>query len=431
MPPFAGPAAHAPGTLYPPPPRMAPSRQDLTALAHQALANLTTEGQATIWWERRLAVGEHGISDVVQQTAELVVLRDGRVGAASTTDLTDDGLERAAAAADAHAELDREPVDARCLPDASVARAHDGWDPAVLALDPAAVADELAAVAGDELAIESRAGAARVAIASTRGVDAFEERSFAAAEVHAPGRPVAAATGPDGVDVAALVAAAEAGFHEGAPQSAAAGEPAVVLGPVAVAQLLEALKPELAGNEGLIAARQGDRIVAPCVSLSDSPRFPGTLPRSLDAEGVPREPVPLIQDGVAQRFVSDTATGGSTGHATRPGHAEPWPEHLVLVGGGAVDAAELAAPIELGLFIPAFLVSEHGWLLDGAQLIEAGETTWAANGVAEVDPVAVLAATEALASTQRLVPTDDDSALTIGATLAPALRARGGVTIVG
>ena len=53
------------------------------------------------------------------------------------------------------------------------------------------------------------------------------------------------------------------------------------------------------------------------------------------------------------------------------------------------------------------------------------------NGVAEIDPLAVLATSEALTADQQLVPTDDDSALTIGATLAPALRARGGVTIVG
>jgi len=410
---------------------MPPSEQDLNALAQQALERLTSEGQATIWWERRLAVGEHGISDVVQQTAELVVLRDGRVGAASTTDVTQEGLDRAAAAADAHAELDREPVDARCLPEGATTRAHDGWDPAVLALDPADIADELAATAGDALVVELRAGAARVAIASTRGVAAFEERSFVAAEVHAPGRPCAAAIGPDGIDVGALVAAAEGGFHEGAPQAAGAGEPPVVLGPIAVAQVLEALKPELAGAEGLIAARRGARIVASTINLSDSPRHPGTLPRSIDAEGLPRRPVPLIQDGVAHRYVSDTATGDSTGHATRPGHAEPWPDHLVLVGGGAADTAELATAIELGLFVPAFLVTERGWLLDGAQLIEAGEVTWAVNGVADVDPIAVLAATEALTAEQRLIPTDDDSALTIGATLAPALRTRGGVTIVG
>ena len=203
----------------------------------------------------------------------------------------------------------------------------------------------------------------------------------------------------------------------------------MVLGPVAVAQVLEALKPELAGPDGLLAVRRGERVVAPSVNLSDSPRFPGTLPRSYDAEGVPRQPVPLIQDGVAHRFVSDTAAGGSTGHATRPGHAEPWPDHLVLVGGGARTPASSPRPIAVGLFIPAFLLTERGWLLDGAQLIEAGEPTWPVIGVAEVDPVAVLGGTEALTAGQRLVPTEDDSALTIGATICPSLRARAGVTI--
>ncbi len=43
----------------------------------------------------------------------------------------------------------------------------------------------------------------------------------------------------------------------------------------------------------------------------------------------------------------------------------------------------------------------------------------------------MLAATEALSAERQLVATEDDSALTIGATLAPALRARAGVTIVG
>jgi predicted Zn-dependent protease len=410
---------------------MAPTESELAALARRAVELLDCEAQATVWWERRLAVGEHGVSDIVQATAELVALRDGRVGAASTTDLSERGLVRAAAAAVAHAELDREPVGARALPDPAPLEPHDGWDPGVLELGAAAVAEQLDDVAGDGLGIELRAGAARVAIASTRGVAAFEQRSFAAAEALAPGRPLAAATGLAGLDLAALVATAESGFHEGAPQSAAAGEPAVVLGPAAVAQVLEALKPELAGAEGLVAARRGDRIAAACVTLADAARAAGTLPRSADAEGLPRATVMLIEAGIAREPVTDTATGGSTGHATRPGHAEPWPDHLALGAGGADGPAALAAPLADGLYIPAFLISEHGWVLDGAQLIEGGELTWPVNGVAAVDPLAVLAATEELGAQRRLVPTDDDSALTIGATLAPPLRALGGVAIVG
>ena len=404
---------------------MAPTLQDLSALARSAVARLDGDAQATVWWERRLAVGEHGVSDLVQATAELVVLADGRVGAASTTDLSDAGLDRAAAAAVAHAQLDREPDDGRALPRPGAGTAHAGWDGAVLELDPAALAEQIEDVAGIGLAVELRAGAARVAIASSHGVDVAEQRSFAAAEVSAPGRPQAVALGP-----AVLGGRDERGFHEGAPQPAEAGVPAVVLGPVAVAQVLEELKPELAGGESLLAARRGDRIAATVIDLADASAE--TLPRGFDAEGVPRARVELIAGGVARGHVADSASGGSTGHATRPGHAEPWPDHLVLAGGDAADVAALAAPVALGLLIPAFLPGEHGaWLLDGARLIEDGEPTWPVNGIVEVDPITVLETTEALSAERQAVATEDDSALTIGATLAPALRARAGVTIVG
>ena len=269
-----------------------------------------------------------------------------------------------------------------------------------------------------------------MAIRSSRGADAFEERSFAAAEIEAPGRPVAAAVGPGGVDVAALAAAARAGFHEGSPQAAEPGEWAVVLGPVAVAQVLELLKPELTAPDGLVAARRGARIVSPAVNLADSPRFPGTLPRSYDAEGVPRRPVPLIQDGVAHQVVADAASGVVDGPRDPPRARRAVARPPRPTGGGAASVDELVAPLELALFVPAFLPFGRDWLLDGARLIEAGERTWPVNGAAELDPVGVLAGTEALTGAQQLVPTDDDSALTIGATLAPALRTRAGVVLV-
>ena len=64
-------------------------------------------------------------------------------------------------------------------------------------------------------------------------------------------------------------------------------------------------------------------------------------------------------------------------------------------------------------------------------MVEGGRRTDATTGLADLDPLAVLGATEALTSAQRLVPTDDDSPLTIGATMCPALRAMSGLTIVG
>ena len=137
-----------------------------------------------------------------------------------------------------------------------------------------------------------------------------------------------------------------------------AGTYPVVLGPEAVATLLDFLGG-LAFNglahaegRGALVGRLGTRVAAPSINLSDSPRFTGTLPRAFDAEGVAKQPVPLIQDGVANAVVHDLrsaarAGGGarSTGHATAPG-GSPWgpgPTNLVLIGGGAADEAELAA----------------------------------------------------------------------------------------
>ena len=178
-------------------------------------------------------------------------------------------------------------MDARRLPDPAPVKPHDGWDPAVLALRAATVAEELAAVAGERLAVEWRAGAGRVAIASSRGVDAAEQRTFAVVEVAAPGHPVAARRRPRRARRRRPGRRGRAGFHEGAPLPADPGDYPVVLGPVAVAQVLEALKPGLAGRDAALAARRGERVVAPAINLSDSARFPGTLPRALDAEGMP------------------------------------------------------------------------------------------------------------------------------------------------
>ena len=121
-----------------------------------------------------------------------------------------------------------------------------------------------------------------------------------------------------------------------------------MLGPWAVAEVLRRAAVAFGGPESPLGGRLGTRVAAPAINLSDSPRFAATLPRSFDATGVPRQPLPLIQDGVAHRFA-----GPGTGHALAAGGiGGTLPEHLVLVGGGAADLAELAAPIEVGLLIP-------------------------------------------------------------------------------
>lgn len=492
-----------------------PTEAELVSLAERALRRAGAEAQVTAAWERSLAVEappERRLRQADALVVEVVAIREGRVGRASTTATDDEGLRRVAEGAARAAELapvaraearphrvrapdlaaqegeDAEgrrraahaavhaaelarapdetggaappvqpeppPAAAPQLPDPLRGRSHDGWDPAVPELDPAAVAAELPHPDG-AYSIRWWAGAARTAIASSRGVRAYEQRTCARIDVtvRRDDRVVSAgdvAVGHDRLDPRALMADLAGLLGEGEPASIQPHEHPTVLGHHAVAQVLELVKPHFgvlaAAGEGAIAGRLGQRIVAPCINLSDSPRFAATLPRSYDVEGVPRQPVPLLQDGVAHRVVHDTASAARagtipTGHASIPARLAPRPDHLVLVGGGASGVQELAAPIARGLYIPALArEDERGsgepvFRTLGAFLIEDGERSRPLRELrVTLDPIDVLAATEALTSVQRLVVAGGAGGIRsprlTGATVCPALRTAGGLRVL-
>jgi len=278
---------------------------------------------------------------------------------------------------------------AGALPAPGPGRAHQGYDPAILRLEPA---DGLTG------------GLAKVAIVSTTGVRAFEQRSFVAR----------------GSVAAVSVAGLSDGPTDPAPPDGTAtvdppeGEVPVVLGAAAVAQVLDALR-EAFGRPGALPL--GTRVAASTVSLSESPRFAATLPRSFDVHGTPRQPVPLIQDGVAHRIVSL-----ATGHAVTAGQAHARPDHLVLVGGGATGIEELLAPVGSGLYLP---VLERAFRIEGGALTAPVDAAFL-----QIDPLRVLATTQALTARQQTVPAGALDARVVGATVCPALRAGGGVEAV-
>jgi predicted Zn-dependent protease len=406
---------------------MAPSRDELTTLAERALAYAGREAQATAWWERQLSAAHGRAVTTEAVSVEVVMIAGGRVGTAVTTDVDADGLARAAADA---ARLSASGPHARGeLPDPAAGRPHDGYDPAA----------ELPAL--DEWS-SWRAAAAKTAIASSKGVRAYEERSFGDLRVRrhgAPGRslelPVASVR-PGDLDAAALTAEADRLLGDGdALGTATPGEYAAVLGPWAVAEVLRRAALAFGGPQSPLAEFLGKRVAASCINLSDSPRFAAQLPRSFDAEGAPRQPLPLIQDGVAHRL----AVAG-TGHATVAGGiGGTLPEHLVLVGGGAADLDELAEPVEHGLFIPA--LSLHGeWMLgrrgsalaEGARAIRGGALAEPLPNLTVVfEPLELLGRAQALTARQRTVPPPvQRSARTASAIVAPGGRFGGGLFVV-
>jgi PmbA protein len=224
-----------------------------------------------------------------------------------------------------------------------------------------------------------------------------------------------------------------------------------VLEPEAVGLLLEFLGG-LAHNgldhvegRGALAGRLGTRVASEVVTLADAPRDALSLPRAFDMEGVPKTAVALITGGIAEGVVHDlrsAAVAGdgarSTGHATQPGGSPggPSPTNLVLGGGGAADAAELASTIERGIYVTRLwyvnTVREKETLLtgmtrDGTFLIEDGRISRPLRDVRFTDAVLrLLEATQALTARRRLVTEGEFYGRRFAhGVVCPALRADG------
>jgi PmbA protein len=419
-------------------------------LAERALRHAAGEAQVTVHRERSV-VSRFARSAPTQATRvddvtiRYLCLDDGHTGAAETNDASDGGLRaaarHAAQAAQAAARLAGGRGEHPGLPAPATYRAHHGFDAATARLDAEdagrALRDVFAATA--ERGLEAfgiwTAGHVSTAIASTAGVRAADDVTDAHVKVVARdpatgrtgwGAGTAAALGA--LDPAAIARRAAAKVSPQPPLELAPGAYTVVLEADAVGLLLEVIAESAfsgtahAEGRSPLTGRLGTRVASSAINLSDSPRFPRTLPRAFDAEGVPKNPLPLIQDGVAHAVVHDLrsaarAGGGarSTGHALVPGGFGPGPAptNLVLLGGGAEDEAALCAPVERGLYVTRLwylnVVHERSGLVtgttrDGTFLIEDGRITRPVRDVRFTDsPLRLLAAAEALGAAQRLV----------------------------
>jgi predicted Zn-dependent protease len=375
-----------------------------------ALAHVASERSLMLRFARTRPTQATAVEDV---TVTIAVLRDGRVGTAATNAIDGDSLaataEVAAAAAEAAARS-AGPGEYPGFPAGGHTRGHEGFDLATARLDPAEggrqieAAFEACSRRGAEAHGTWTAADVSTAVASTSGTagrdrvtDAFMKvTAFAPSGRSGYAERTAVAVGDlNGGEIASL-AAAKAVF-DGEPARLPAGEYPVVLEADAVGDVLSWVgmlaANGLAYAEGRSAFcdRLGSRVAAARINLSDSPRFARTLPRAFDAEGVPKAPIPLIQDGIAHRVVHDTKSAAlcgthSTGHANVPGGDSfgPVPTNLVLIGGGAADETELARPIERGVYVTRLWYTNPirpketlitGVTRDGTFLIEDGQIT--------------------------------------------------------
>lgn len=378
------------------------------ALAH-ALRAGAGEAEALVMAEDA-ALTRFANSQIHQNVAETNVTINlrfvvgKRVGVASSGRTDDEGLRRLAANAADIARVVEELDDWSGLPEPTPIEAVDGaYAPATASASPELRADGVRAViaAADAAGVGAfgsfSTGTETTAVANSHGIRAHGTRTVA--------QLLTVSMGPDGgtgyaeqaaVDATTIDAAAIGRQSADKARATAnavaldAGEYAVVLEEYAVVDLLDMLGylgfSALAVQEERSFVEIGKRIGSDLVSVTDDGRDPAGLPMAFDYEGVAKQRVSLLEQGICQGVVHDAQTAAragvaSTGHGLpAPNPYGPFPLNQVMTPGTTPRAA-LIAGLERGLLVTRFhytnpvhpkLAIITGMTRDGTFLVEDG-----------------------------------------------------------
>lgn len=339
------------------------------------------------------------------------VIEGERVGVAATNRLDEPGIADVIARATALAERSAPNPRATVLPEPD-GREHDpelGYVEATAEAGAELRARGARAViaAGTAKGLETAGsfstGVTTMAVANTNGIRAVHRSTRAAlltvmmdgfASGAASGYAQAGAGDVRDIDAEGIgQEAADKGDRMRGAKAIEAGEYEVILEEYAVAGLLEYLSyigfSGLAEEEGRSFMELGKQVMGENVSIWDDGADPAGLPSPIDFEGVVRQRVDLIRDGIANAVVHDAATGsragtGSTGHALpAPNLLGPMALNLFMEPGSA-PRGELIRGIERGIWVTRFhyINPVHpkkailtGMTKDGTFLIEDGRLT--------------------------------------------------------
>jgi PmbA protein len=169
----------------------------------------------------------------------------------------------------------------------------------------------------------------------------------------------------------------------------------VILSPHAVADMISFVAFAGFGalskqeNRSFMGNKIGEQIVSPLVSIWDDAMDRGTIGLPFDFEGVPKQRVDFIENGVAKGFCYDSYTAHkegtiSTGHALpAPNTYGPLPLNLIMAP-GATSIDHIVKDCELAILVNRFHYTNledpirtilTGMTRDGTFLVENGKIT--------------------------------------------------------
>lgn len=328
-----------------------------------------------------------------------------RVGVATTNDPSDDGVKRCVERAAVIARNQEENEDYVGMPGPATyeqVEAEVGESGTFTPEQRAeAVAEIIAVAEGSGLTASGSfsTGPQAYAVVNSHGVAAAQASADADLDITmlgetSSGRTTAGAMNVADIDVGerARVAAQKA-LGSANPVDVEPGDYIVVLEEDAVSDLVQFLGYMGLGGKALneqrsfMCGKLGQQVCGENITIVDDGFDPSYSPFPFDFEGVPRQRVTLIENGVAKAVVHDRSSAAkagaeTTGHAT-PGTYGPFPMHLKLLPGDAT-IEEMIASVERGLYVTRFHYTNvahplrtelTGMTRDGTFLIEDGKLT--------------------------------------------------------
>ena len=342
-------------------------------------------------------------------TLTLRAVMGQRHGVATTNDLSEEGIARAADAAREAALRQPEDPDFKGLPEPATPAEVHAFDEGTRTYSPEGRARAVGIVCrkaqaqGLNASGAFRTGVQEIAVANSLGVLAYHPATFAdylvtvmsddsASRAQASAWK-AAEINPEAVGDEALNKA----MRGRNPRKIELGEYTVVVDPYVTSDIVAMLNwvgvSALAVQEGRswMNDRLGQSAMSPLVSIWDDGCDPAGYPQPFDFEGAPKRRVDIVQKGVVGQPVYDTYTArkegkASTGHALPAGQGGFGPLALNLFlapGDNSLD--EMIKSTERGLYITSFWYTRPmhprdcvitGMTRDGVFMIENGELTY-------------------------------------------------------
>lgn len=330
-----------------------------------------------------------------------------KMGVASSNDLSPDSLKRTVDTARAIAQRQPENPEFKSLPTPQPIQSVEALVERTAKFSPeqrAQVVNVLCKKAKEKGVVAAGAFntmALEVAVANSLGVFAYHPSTVAdinTVMMSDTGSGYAAFTHQDASQVNAESLANEAidkALQAREPQMLAPGDYTVLLEEYAVTDIADFLAylsfSALAVQEerSFMKGKIGEKVMSDNITLWDDGCTPDILALPFDYEGVPRQKVTFVENGIARGVVYDAATAlregkQSTGHSLpAPNSIGPYAAHMYMAPGNT-PKSEMIKGVERGIWVTRFWYTRvvhpmqvliTGMTRDGTFLIENGTVT--------------------------------------------------------